>query len=131
MLIAFSNFYGVCSIAVAELRALRDGLKLCADIGLAGCQVSSDSATTVQFITHKACSLWNCCFLFQEVMDLVESLGVNICFTYRESNRAADFLANLACSRTENSVFRSGDVIPQELQRIMREDRAGLLVLRM
>ncbi|XP_043696601.1 uncharacterized protein LOC122647215 [Telopea speciosissima] len=104
MIAAFLNFYRICTNVVAKMRVLLDGLRLCAELGFNGCH---------------------------DVLALVDSLGVNLYFSFWESNRAADFLANLACSRTSNSSFQCGQNVPQELSRILHEDKDGLPIFRM
>ncbi|XP_043717733.1 14.7 kDa ribonuclease H-like protein [Telopea speciosissima] len=125
---AFSNFYGLCTNTEAEMRAVLDGLQLCAARGFAGCHVSSDSKSIVQFITSKTCKVWCCWYWFDEVLRLVEALGVTVVFSFREGNRAADFLANRACEMKSNSEFLTTGELPADLCRIVREDKAGLPV---
>ncbi|XP_043725893.1 uncharacterized protein LOC122672496 [Telopea speciosissima] len=131
LIAAFSNFCGICSNSVAEMRALLDGLQLYASLGLHGFFVSPDTASIVRFVTQRKCNLWSCWFWFQEVLTLCDSLGVCIHFAYRDSNHAADFLTNFACDSLVDSSFHDTQSIPQDLRRIVREDKTGLPVFRM
>ncbi|XP_043721033.1 14.7 kDa ribonuclease H-like protein [Telopea speciosissima] len=130
LIMAFSNFYGCCTNTEAELRAMLDGLRHCERLGLVECQVSSDSNTIVQYINAKKCEAWRCWYWFEEVIHLVEALQATVSFSFRESNRAADYLANWACSSQRNSTFWPQGELPSKLFSIIREDKAGLPVFR-
>ncbi|XP_043696895.1 uncharacterized protein LOC122647603 [Telopea speciosissima] len=82
-------------IPVFELRALRDGLRLCHDRGYVDVLVHSDSETTVTQINHKKCNLWQGWYWFDEILQLMAATRATVTFAFRESNRAADWLFNL------------------------------------
>ncbi|XP_043720732.1 uncharacterized protein LOC122668203 [Telopea speciosissima] len=112
---AFANFYGECTNSIANLRVLRDGLKLCESLGIKDFHVNSDSAATVQCIAKRKCEFWKGWYWFQEVLGLINFLKPMISFTYREGNRAAGFLANLACDSKKDTVFHGESSLHQNL----------------
>ncbi|XP_043703205.1 14.7 kDa ribonuclease H-like protein [Telopea speciosissima] len=128
LVLAFSNFYGHCTNTESEMRAVLDGLRVCASKGLAGCHVALDSKSIVKFISSRICKVWCCWYWFDEVLRLVDALGATVMFSYREGNRAADFLANRAHEVQGNNEFLTFGELPPDLYRIIREDKAGLPV---
>ncbi|XP_042487976.1 uncharacterized protein LOC122068176 [Macadamia integrifolia] len=60
VLAIFSSFYGVCSNSVAKLQALRDGLRLCVDMGFLDFSTSSNSTSIANSISNRFCDLWSC-----------------------------------------------------------------------
>ncbi|XP_043699928.1 uncharacterized protein Mb2253c-like [Telopea speciosissima] len=127
---AFSKFYGDYTNTIAELRALNDGLKLCAKLEATGIVVNSDSKVTIQSIAKGRCGSWKGWYWFQETMELARVLKPMIYFTFREGNRAADGLAKLSCDSAVDTEFQGGPELPPDLRRIKREDACGLPVLR-
>ncbi|XP_043713288.1 uncharacterized protein LOC122661847 [Telopea speciosissima] len=127
---AFANFYGDCTNSIVELRALSDGLKLCSSLGFREFHVNTDSAATVLCISKRKCGFWKGWYWFQEVLELIDSLKPMISFTYREGNRAADYLANLACELASDSLFHGVTSLPKDLRWLSCEDASGLPVLR-
>ncbi|XP_043694481.1 uncharacterized protein LOC122645214 [Telopea speciosissima] len=130
VLAAFSNFYGYYTNSIAELRALRDGIALCQALGFSDVVVNSDSANTARMINQNRCNLWQGWYWFQEIMSLVSEGRASVVFAFRESNRAADWLANLACDSGSSITFHQDDIPSSKLQVILREDKAGLPMLR-
>ncbi|XP_043697211.1 vacuolar protein sorting-associated protein 22 homolog 1-like [Telopea speciosissima] len=60
---------------------------------------------------------------------LCESTRPCIAFSYRESNRAADWLANFSCETVSNNVYLNGEEHPSALRRILWEDKAGVQIV--
>ncbi|XP_043720986.1 uncharacterized protein LOC122668491 [Telopea speciosissima] len=113
---AFSNFYGHCTSSQAELRALRDGLLICKELGYAAFNVNSDSAIMVQMVNQRKCQLWKGWYWFEDTIKISCSCQLAVSFAYRESNRAADWLANSSCETGGNSVYRSDSALPRGFQ---------------
>ncbi|XP_043699844.1 ribonuclease H-like [Telopea speciosissima] len=124
ILAAFANYYGACNNSIAVFRALRDGLKLCAEMGF------SDSSLVVHSVSTKRCNIWKGWYWFHEIMTLVQALRPMVTFTFREGNRAADWLANYACDSVSSTTFTDWADTPTDLRKIIWEDAAGLPVIR-
>ncbi|XP_043694140.1 uncharacterized protein LOC122644825 [Telopea speciosissima] len=130
VLVAFSNFYGPCTNSLAKLRALRDGLKLCKVMGLMDEVVNYDLEATVKVVSLKRCSLWGGWYYFKEILELVASMRAHVSFAFWESNWAADWLTSLSCDTETSARFQPGSMPLGPLQGILRENKAGLPVLR-
>ncbi|XP_043693070.1 uncharacterized protein LOC122643520 [Telopea speciosissima] len=94
ILAAFANFYGDCTNSIVEIRALRDDLQICAEMGFSYFHVNSDSTMVVRCTSSKRCNLWKGWYWFHEIQVLIDSLRPMITFTCREGNSVADWLAN-------------------------------------
>ncbi|XP_043710209.1 uncharacterized protein LOC122659126 [Telopea speciosissima] len=125
----FASFYGDCSNDIVELRALRDGLKMCERLGYTEIQANSDSTATIMTVMKGRHGNWKGWYWMQEIQVLINRIKPKISFTYREGNRAADYLASLACEQKRDLVFHGENQLPQELRRITREEALGLAVI--
>lgn len=61
----------------------------------------------------------------------MKGLNSYISQTYRESNKVADGLANLACDLSTNSTFHQSSDLPQDIKVAIFMDRLDLLSIRM
>ncbi|XP_043714659.1 uncharacterized protein LOC122663014 [Telopea speciosissima] len=130
VIVAFAKYYGAGTNNIAEVRALRDGLRLCANLGLVGPIVNSNSEVILRCVSKRRYSLWKGWYWFQEIMDHIESTRPLLSFTFREGNKAADWLANLAYDSASDIYFSGEMSLPLDLRWITSADALGLPVLR-
>ncbi|MQL86269.1 hypothetical protein Taro_018798 [Colocasia esculenta] len=96
--LAFSHYYGVGSCMVAEVHAMHDGILLAVEKGLMVTDICSDSLSLVTSLRTGVVPSWDCYKWWRNVLDFVHLHGVNVTHVFREANKAADALANYACS---------------------------------
>ncbi|XP_026439307.1 uncharacterized protein LOC113337995 [Papaver somniferum] len=76
---------------VAEVLAIRDGLRLAVDLGLHYLEVESDSSYVVQLCNEEVQPNWDCFGLLKEISGLKSRFSqVKIQQRYREANKVAD-----------------------------------------
>lgn len=93
---------------MAEARALLQGLKLCVHKGVLQWDVEMDSLVLMQIIQGKAGTPWAITYEIREISQLLQKLDHFLMHTFRESNMAADCLANLGC-KCEKYLFFEAD----------------------
>ena len=122
----FALNIGRCSAPLAELWGVYYGLVIAWEKGIRRLEVEVDSKMVVGFLTtgiedtHPLSFLVRLCHGF-----LTRDWLVRIVHVYREANRLADGLANLAFSLPFG--FHRFDVVPLEFVSLIREDVDGLL----
>ena len=102
----FSRSIGHATSVMAELWALRDGLKLAVQLGIGCLEVELDAKIIVEMLNNADSAnikfsslLSDCRFLIARVTQ------VRVTHVYREVNRCADFLAKKGCCLREDFVI--------------------------
>ncbi|CAN1353706.1 Putative ribonuclease H protein At1g65750, partial [Linum perenne] len=97
--LAFCAKVGVCSIIIAELRAVVEGMKLAWALGIHKLAIQSDSKTRISILEKKERPAHQHATLVIEFQELMSrDWEVPLSHVYREVNRVADYLANLSHS---------------------------------
>lgn len=126
----FTINIGEASIFMAELWGLREGLKLCLDVGIQNLCVEMDSISLVKLLNQGLSNNDSVSTLMLDCLALLQQFNnYSITHLYREGNRAADFLA-----KKGHTAIRGTTVIqetPAELQYILSWDKTGHHVLRL
>ena len=117
---------------IAELWALRDGLKLATQLGIRCLEVELDAKIIVEMLnnaessnnTNLKCSslLSDCRFL------IAKATLVRVTHIYREMNQWADFLARKGCLREDFVIFESSP--SEELDKLLVSYVNGLYCYR-
>lgn len=127
---AFSAFYGEGTNNEAELTALRDGLKLCHDLGLQHFDVERDSMIVVNAIKLGTMVNWRLIYLWRECLQLMGTQRSRINHVFRQANGVADRLAAWAYEhRTFKHCFSMGE-LPDQVKQQIRIDTLGLWTYR-
>lgn len=130
--LAFSHYYGRCYSLIAEARAMLDGLRYAALLGINLHIVESDSKILVSIIKEECSCPWRLLPIIAELRELVRRVKTNISHIFREGNQPADGLANFACHCNFSSTFHNNlDMIPARIRGACRLDRMGIPNLRL
>ncbi|WCJ31853.1 Polynucleotidyl transferase ribonuclease H-like superfamily protein [Euphorbia peplus] len=121
----FARKIGRCSVVKAKLWGIYDGLILAWNLGFIKVQVEVDSLLCVDLL-HRQSTLSN------DLLTLIVGIRtlqqrnweISISHTYREGNRGADFMANLAA--TVELGIHFFDRPPMGVHRIIEQDLLGV-----
>ncbi|KAK9136201.1 hypothetical protein Syun_015531 [Stephania yunnanensis] len=126
-LFGYMGHIGTASSTVAELWAIREGLKLAWQRGFRKILLESDSQTAIQFLTSEIGDSNPLAPLVNECLDLLElDWWVRPQHVLREGNRAADHLANMGAA-LDNLDILVLDVPPPSLGSILTADVSGVI----
>ncbi|KAM7461730.1 hypothetical protein LguiA_029851 [Lonicera macranthoides] len=127
---AQADYFGLTSNMVAETRALLMGIRKCVWEGWSNIEVEVDSLILVQVVKQQIRVPWCIHFELKEIMHLLGQVNFQISHIYRESNKCADFLANIGCKERVFLNFVEFESCPHYLKGLLKIDRAGLPSLR-
>ncbi|KAK9112949.1 hypothetical protein Scep_020468 [Stephania cephalantha] len=126
-LFGYMGHIGTASSTVAELWAIREGLKLAWQRGFHKILLESDSQPAVQYLMSEIGDSHPLAPLINECLDLLElDWWVRPQHVLREGNRAADHLANMGAA-LDNQDILVLDVPPPSLESILTADVSGVL----
>ncbi|KAK9181143.1 hypothetical protein WN944_024280 [Citrus x changshan-huyou] len=99
-LTGFGLMLGSCSVTMAELRGIYQGLILAWNFGIRWLHVETDSLCATQMLANQVVTTNEYASLIFAIKEYLQKKDwqVSISHVYREANSAADFMANLACS---------------------------------
>jgi ribonuclease HI len=101
----FSRAIGVTTSVQAELKALKDGLKLAIDLGILHLEIEMDSLVAIELV--KSITIPNA-FLSTIVTDcrsLIERFEIcSLKHIFREANGYTDLLAKVGCDQTPDFI---------------------------
>ncbi|KAI3465658.1 hypothetical protein Pfo_022321 [Paulownia fortunei] len=126
---AFLVFVGETTNMVAEIQALAFGLQRCFERGYHRIWIESDSMAALQLIQHSSKGHWKLEHFLAIIISCLQCMEIRFSYIYREGNKVADALANLACDEKSDSNFSSHN-IPHPLQGLLRADKLSLLCFR-
>ncbi|KAM7485010.1 hypothetical protein LguiA_001019 [Lonicera macranthoides] len=110
---------------IAEAKALLQGLQLCRKENIFTVDVEIDSLLFVNIIQEQCKVPWALAYIIRELKLLLQQMSFSIRLSYRETNKCADYLANLGVKERKFLCFRRAN-LPDELAGISRVDRSGL-----
>ncbi|XP_074267339.1 uncharacterized protein LOC141590668 [Silene latifolia] len=121
---------GVCNSMRAEMRALLAGLEHARSLRITKLLVHKDNSTCVDFFQKDQLLSHGLRPLVQQCKELIKLGGwpVKIDHSYREANRAADWLANEGVTSVPSVTVLSAP--PHNLRSILREDVLGVSLSR-
>ena len=128
--LAFFWFLGRSTSLIAELKAIWKGLKLCKELNLTNVIVETDSTTAIALIKKSDMQWnWKMGLIVQNILDLTKHMCIVFSHVYREGNKAADHMANIAINSRSSGIWRPGDCsIP--FRQLMYQDKIGAPYLR-
>jgi len=120
----FTLNLGYCTSVKAELAALLQGLKLAKSHGITKLIVHTDSQVVCNKLKKQHPKNKGYCFLVKQSQELLNlsDWDVKVEHCYRESNQAADLLANMGLAQSTASVILTGP--PSSLRRILALDNS-------
>lgn len=121
-LLAFSHYYVPRNSIMAEARALLDGRKYLKTITAQSAFSECDSLVLVQVISRKVPCPSVILIYVRKFWNLL-SENDSITHIFREANKVADSLANLACNVKCNSFFLSQQQLPNHIKGATRMDK--------
>ena len=129
----FSRSVGRATSVIAELWALRDGLKLAVQLGIGCLEVELDAKVIVEMLNN-ADSANNANIKFSSLLSdcrflIARVTQVRVTHVYREVNRCADFLAKKGCYLREDFVIFETSP-SDELDKVLVFDVNGLYYYR-
>lgn len=129
-LTGFSRRIGITSSFMAELWALRDGLKYCRDQNYEVVVVELDAKAVIDILSNLNNSNLAVCSLVDDCRCLIAQIPqVLIRHCYREANRCANKLANMGGKQQTD--FISYDCSPVDLFSFVDFDLSGLYLRRL
>ena len=115
---------GAASILVAEATALRNGLRAAVDAGFRKILIESDNQILIQAIQGFIQPPWEIQVLVQDINHFIQSCShVGVSHTFREANRADDWLAKLGLSLSSTCVWNH--ISNRDLLCILHQDNLG------
>ncbi|PWA90722.1 non-LTR retroelement reverse transcriptase [Artemisia annua] len=123
---AFTENHGICTVTRSEILALLRGIVMARDVGIRKLIIKLDSEVVVRLMEGETIHHSPAFYSVQTCRDLLRSSGweVKLEHCYRESNIAADWLANHGCEQEERLCMF--DSPPPELGSIILEDVKGV-----
>ncbi|MQL76353.1 hypothetical protein Taro_008743 [Colocasia esculenta] len=119
-----SPYHGLHTSLVAEALALRDGLRMCSNMGIYNVMVETDSLSLVQIVTNQISRQWDLSFILREIAVIAEQVKAEIVHTPREGNKLTDSLAGYAVSCAHFSFWDSWANLPNSVLDIYCHEKA-------
>jgi len=121
--------YGTTTVAMAESRALRDGLEAAVRAGYSALDVEGDNSLVIAAVTTNLGIPWRVRTVIHDIQQLFMQVpDSRITHVYREANLAADWLSKLGHSTT--GIWTNVDDCRAELSLIVNADRIGRSLVR-
>lgn len=115
---------GCSSVLVAEATALRNGVQAAVQAGFKNIHIEGDNRTLIQAVLKEIHVPWEIQVLVQDISTFITSFThVVINHTFRQGNRAADWLAKFALSVHSTHVWHV--VPPRDLFPFLFDDNLG------
>ena len=129
-LIGFARKIRTATSFLAELWALRDGLRLCLQIQAQAVYIELDAKAVVDALHSQSCTNTVIYSIMEDCRHLVTQIPqTRVKHVYREANRFADFLAKLGTGlQNDFAIFSSP---PVDLLSILEDDVCGFSVNRL
>jgi ribonuclease HI len=127
---ALAKFLGMKTNMVAEVSALFYGLVQCTQQQQGSVDIELDSKMLVDMLLHKASVPWQCAHMIHQIQVMLQGMDFSIRHVYREGNRVADCLANVACHAGFSFQVYDSFSIPFACKVLLRHDKLGVPVLR-
>ncbi|KAJ1414559.1 Ribonuclease H domain [Sesbania bispinosa] len=125
----FVRNIGTASITISELWGILSALQMAQSLRVKYLCIETDSKTAVAFISKGVVDSHPCRAIILAIKSLMDSVGVvNISHTYREGNRATDWLADYAFQFTLG--YHILPAPPHGLFPILRDDLADISFVR-
>ncbi|PIN17586.1 hypothetical protein CDL12_09767 [Handroanthus impetiginosus] len=124
-LFAFTYFIGSGSSLEAELTAIFRGLHLAIARGHTNLWLETDSQVALHLIHGTQQVSWKLLYLIEGIRQLMQHFQINASHIYREGNRPADNLANMACNTRQSLVLQSEE-FSRELRSLIMFDKWNL-----
>ncbi|KAF5185754.1 hypothetical protein FRX31_024659 [Thalictrum thalictroides] len=84
---------GPRSVIGLELQAICKGLQVCKYMGFRDIQLATDSLSAVKYILKEWKPPWELANVLHDIWEALEELKTEVIHVFRETNRAADWLA--------------------------------------
>ncbi|KAH0781476.1 hypothetical protein KY290_001074 [Solanum tuberosum] len=130
LIYAVAENIGITTNMEAELRAILEGIKYCVAKKVEKLIVESDSLLIVKIIKEVWKVPWELADYFDDLKREMTKIEVTIQHIYREGNKLADYLANLAINASEMKTFRSFEQLPSMGRKIMNMEKSQIPALR-
>ncbi|KAL0292122.1 UNVERIFIED_CONTAM: putative ribonuclease H protein [Sesamum radiatum] len=118
VIFAFYETLGEANNSFAEVFGLFKALQICQTEGLPRVWIEVDANCIIHLIQKSATAHWSMKHMLTHIHLMLKRVEFKITHIYREGNRAADFLANLACSTNSSQLLRG---------RIFKDNSGGSL----
>ena len=121
--------YGTTTVAMAESRALRDGLEAAVRAGYSALDVEGDNSLVVAAVTTSIGIPWRVKTVIHDIQQLLLKVpDSRLTHVYREANLAADLLSKLGHSTS--GIWTNVADCSVELSLIVNADRIGRSLMR-
>ncbi|OIS98250.1 hypothetical protein A4A49_62368 [Nicotiana attenuata] len=116
LVMAFFDFYGICSNNFAEVKAVLQGIQMCCHHGLKNIVVESDSLLIINMINRKTKAHWQIIHELEQIWELTRTGDFQFKHIFREGNKIADQLANLGEVTKTHGIFNQAVPLPREVR---------------
>lgn len=127
LIAASADFYSEVTNSIAEAKALRQGLNLCCERNVNQVDIEVDSLMLVKVFKGEIATPWVMAYDVRGIKRILQQLDFSIQHTYRENDKAVDFLVNWGFKERKCLIFCSSN-LPRKLVSVLRIDRTGFLI---
>ncbi|OIT07102.1 hypothetical protein A4A49_24098 [Nicotiana attenuata] len=125
MILAFADYFGLCSNNVAEAMAILQGLCICIDRGFLKIIVESDSLMLVNIINNKVRPPWQIHSIMAQIGQLIQKGSFLFVHIFREGNVIADQMASLG-EKVRNQIAFTEDLsLPRQVRAYLKQEHDG------
>ncbi|KAL2227910.1 UNVERIFIED_CONTAM: putative ribonuclease H protein [Sesamum indicum] len=129
VILAFYEVLGETNNTFAEVFALFKALQLCQTENIPRIWIEVDANCILHLVQQSEKAHWPLKHMLTHIRLMLKKVEYKITHIYREGNKAADYLANLACSTNSSKLLR-GEEIQGQLVGIIECDRQGIPYIR-
>ncbi|EOX96783.1 Uncharacterized protein TCM_005954 [Theobroma cacao] len=127
LIFGFSENIGPCNSLQAELRALLRGLLLCKERHIEKLWIEMDALAAIQLIQPSKKGPYDIRYLLESIRMCLSSFSYRLSHTFREGNKAADYLSNEGHKHQNLCVFTEAQ---GQLHGMLKLDRLNLPYVR-
>jgi len=104
-ILAGARFLKQAPILVAEVTAVRDGLKTALEAGYRRNKVEGDNQVVIRVIQARATPPWQIAIIIEDIRNLIEGCeDISFKHIYREGNMVANWVAKYVCTIRSTSL---------------------------
>ena len=123
---AGARYLAQAPILVAEVTAIRDGLKVALEAGYRHIEVEGDNQVVISAIHGRILPPWQIAPLIEDIKNLTQGYtDIYFKHIYREGNMAADWVAKYGCTLRSFSIIFFHSPPSREFLFILADDNLG------
>jgi len=129
LLLAGASHYGNTSVAMAESRALWEGIQAALTAGYTSFDIEGDNALVIAAVKNDGGLPWRITTVISDIRHLLlQAPSATLTHVYREANLAADWLSKFG--HTSTGIWADIDFFNVDFRAIVNDDRIGRSLVR-